>query len=104
MTKSVYFFSLIASLLLDAASAQQKASVPTQSASVPGAIPAIDPNKPIAITGGKLLTITHGTIEDGVLVIDKGKIAAVGPAAGGKSPGKRPVRRRQRHDRVSRPD
>ena len=86
MTKSVYCFSLIASVLLVAASAQQKASVPTQSASVPGAIATIDPNKPIAITGGKLLTITHGTIEDGVLVIDKGKIAAVGPAAGVRVP------------------
>ena len=29
----------------------------------------LDPNKSIVITGGKLLTITHGTIENGVLVI-----------------------------------
>ena len=33
---------------------------------------------PIAITGGKLLTVSHGTIENGVLVIADGKIAAVG--------------------------
>jgi imidazolonepropionase-like amidohydrolase len=32
----------------------------------------------IAITGGKLLTVSHGTIENGVLVITDGKIAAVG--------------------------
>ena len=32
----------------------------------------------IAITGGKLLTVSHGTIENGVLVIADGKIAAVG--------------------------
>ena len=32
----------------------------------------------IAITGGKLLTISHGTIENGVLVMADGKIAAVG--------------------------
>jgi imidazolonepropionase-like amidohydrolase len=32
----------------------------------------------IAITGGKLLTITHGTIDNGVLVMADGKIAAVG--------------------------
>jgi imidazolonepropionase-like amidohydrolase len=32
----------------------------------------------IAITGGKLLTVSHGTIENGVLVMAEGKIAAVG--------------------------
>jgi imidazolonepropionase-like amidohydrolase len=32
----------------------------------------------IAITGGKLLTVSHGTIENGVLIIADGKIAAVG--------------------------
>jgi len=35
---------------------------------------------PIAIVGGKLLTVTHGTIENGVLVLQSGKIVAVGPA------------------------
>ncbi len=34
----------------------------------------------IAITGGKLLTVSHGTIENGVLVLADGKIAAVGKA------------------------
>jgi imidazolonepropionase-like amidohydrolase len=34
--------------------------------------------KPVVITGGKLLTVSHGTIEDGVLVLQGGKIAAVG--------------------------
>jgi imidazolonepropionase-like amidohydrolase len=38
------------------------------------------PSKVIAITGGKLLTVSHGTIEDGVLVISDGKITAVGKA------------------------
>jgi len=33
---------------------------------------------PIALKGGKLLTITHGTIENGVVVMDGGKITAVG--------------------------
>ena len=32
----------------------------------------------IAITGGKLLTITHGVIENGTIVLSGGKIAAVG--------------------------
>jgi imidazolonepropionase-like amidohydrolase len=36
--------------------------------------------KTIAITGGRLLTVSHGTIENGVLVISAGKIAAVGEA------------------------
>src|SRR5690349_16755074 len=35
---------------------------------------------PIAIRGGKLLTITHGVIENGVVVMENGKITAVGPA------------------------
>jgi imidazolonepropionase-like amidohydrolase len=35
----------------------------------------------IAITGGKLLTVSHGTIENGVLVIEAGKIVAVGKAS-----------------------
>src|SRR5271170_2326450 len=32
----------------------------------------------LAIIGGKLLTVSHGTIENGVLLIVDGKIAAVG--------------------------
>src|SRR5580704_1287906 len=40
----------------------------------------------IAITGGKLLTITHGVIENGVVLIERGKIAAVGTAASVKVP------------------
>lgn len=38
------------------------------------------PKKVIAITGGRLLTVSHGIIENGVLVIADGKIAAVGEA------------------------
>jgi imidazolonepropionase-like amidohydrolase len=38
------------------------------------------PPQVVAITGGKLLTVSHGTIENGVLVISDGKIAAVGEA------------------------
>src|SRR2546428_10839752 len=40
----------------------------------------------IVLKGGKLLTVTHGTIENGVLVIENGKIAAVGAAASLKIP------------------
>jgi imidazolonepropionase-like amidohydrolase len=40
----------------------------------------------IAITGGRLLTVSHGTIENGTLVIADGKIAAVGEAGKVKVP------------------
>ena len=33
---------------------------------------------PIVLTGGKLLTITHGTIDKGVLIMEGGKITAIG--------------------------
>ncbi|MGB8772833.1 MAG: amidohydrolase family protein, partial [Terriglobales bacterium] len=36
---------------------------------------------PIALKGGKLLTVTHGTIENGTLIMQGGKITAVGAAA-----------------------
>ncbi len=36
--------------------------------------------KPVALKGGKLLTVSHGTIENGVLVMKDGKIAAIGAA------------------------
>jgi imidazolonepropionase-like amidohydrolase len=42
--------------------------------------------KPIALTGGKLLTITHGTIENGVLVMEGGKIVAIGKTGEAKIP------------------
>jgi imidazolonepropionase-like amidohydrolase len=41
----------------------------------------LNPPATVAIVGGKLLTVTHGTIEDGVVVLDHGKITAVGAAA-----------------------
>jgi imidazolonepropionase-like amidohydrolase len=37
-------------------------------------------DKPVALKGGKLLTVTHGVIENGVVVMQGGKIAAVGSA------------------------
>ncbi|GGG90645.1 amidohydrolase family protein [Silvibacterium dinghuense] len=39
------------------------------------------PAPAVAITHGKLLTITHGTIDDGTIILTDGKIAAVGPFA-----------------------
>ncbi|MFI5114832.1 MAG: amidohydrolase family protein [Terriglobales bacterium] len=37
-------------------------------------------DKPVALKGGKLLTVTHGIIENGVIVMQGGKITAVGQA------------------------
>ncbi len=41
---------------------------------------AFSQSRPVVLKGGKLLTITHGTIENGVLVMNDGKITAVGAA------------------------
>ena len=38
-------------------------------------------DKPIALKGGKILTVTHGVIENGVVVMQGGKITAVGAAS-----------------------
>jgi imidazolonepropionase-like amidohydrolase len=40
----------------------------------------------IALVGGKLLTVSHGTIENGILLMENGKITAVGTAASVKVP------------------
>jgi imidazolonepropionase-like amidohydrolase len=87
MTKAVRYFAIAGSLLVAlAAGAQQKTSTPMKSATSQAVAAASDPGKPVAITGGKLLTITHGTIENGVVVIENGKIAAVGAAGSVKVP------------------
>src|SRR5205085_9816068 len=61
-------------LLLTSAFGQaskQKTKIATSQAEATG---------PIAIRGGKLLTITHGVIENGIVVMENGKITAVGPS------------------------
>jgi imidazolonepropionase-like amidohydrolase len=42
--------------------------------------PAFPQDKPVALKGGQLLTVTHGVIENGVLVMQGGKITALGAA------------------------
>jgi len=37
--------------------------------------------RPVVLKGGKLLTVTHGVIENGVIVMQGGKITAVGAAS-----------------------
>ena len=77
---AVMFFSI-------AAAAQNPRRPPRQMPDgVQAASTTASPAGPIALKGGKLLTITHGTIENGVVVIENGKITAVGPAASTKIP------------------
>ncbi len=59
------------------------------SASLLAQAPMVDITPPagtIAITGGKVLTVSHGVIENGVVLLEGGKIAAVGTAASVKVP------------------
>ena len=44
-------------------------------------------DKPVVLKGGKLLTVTHGVIENGVVVMQGGKITAVGAAGSVSVPG-----------------
>jgi len=45
------------------------------------AVSALHAQPPIALKGGKLLTVSHGTIENGTIVMQGDKITAVGPAS-----------------------
>jgi imidazolonepropionase-like amidohydrolase len=47
---------------------------------------ALAQQKPIVLKGGKLLTVSHGTIENGVLMMQNGKITAVGAGGSIKIP------------------
>lgn len=46
----------------------------------------LEPAKTLVIVGGKLLTVSHGTIEDGVVVMSGGKIVGVGPSGSTQIP------------------
>src|SRR5450755_1833312 len=48
---------------------------------------AVCQDKPVALKGGKLLTISHGVIENGVIVMQGGKITAIGAAKSVNVPG-----------------
>jgi len=71
LKKVIVLIALVASV-----AAQTK-----KSKSTPAAAPASTAaaaNETIALKGGKLLTITHGVIENGVVVMQNGRITAVG--------------------------
>ena len=83
--------SLIAAILLSTVplyaqhSRARTAPAPTPAASGPNNT-TLNPPRILAITGGKLLTITHGTIENGSILIEGGKITGVGTASSVKIP------------------
>jgi imidazolonepropionase-like amidohydrolase len=65
-----------------AAPAGDTSSADAQHASMSGAII----GGPVVIKGGKLLTVSHGVIENGAVVIENGKITQVGPSASVRAP------------------
>src|ERR1043166_3792681 len=71
---------LVASVAAQSATAQTKKSKAAPAPASHANTAAAAPNETIAIKGGKLLTITHGVIENGVVVMHNGRIAAVGGA------------------------
>jgi len=79
LKKMIVAIALVASVSAQSVNAQSK-----KSKSAPAATPAAHPSTPaasnetIAVKGGKLLTITHGVIENGVVVMHNGRITAVG--------------------------
>ncbi|HET9838119.1 MAG TPA: amidohydrolase family protein [Candidatus Angelobacter sp.] len=70
---------LILVLLVATANAQGKKAKPA-TGTAPQATAATASNETIALKGGRLLTITHGVIENGVLVMHNGRISAIGGA------------------------
>jgi imidazolonepropionase-like amidohydrolase len=66
-------------LLVAAATAQTKKPKASAAPAAPASA-ASAANETVALKGGKLLTITHGVIENGVVVMQNGRITAVGAA------------------------
>ncbi|HUQ49594.1 MAG TPA: amidohydrolase family protein [Terriglobales bacterium] len=92
MRPIIQAFSLLALFSLFAVAQEQTKPVATTTAppklastkpvkSTTPAASAAAPSPTIVLRGGKLLTISHGVIENGVLVMENGKITAVGAAA-----------------------
>ncbi len=68
---------LLALAVTVSAQSKKPKSAPAPAATTASATAA---NETIALKGGKLLTITHGVIENGVVVMQNGRITAVGGA------------------------
>src|SRR6266702_2261318 len=68
MFKKLIVLFVLAAAVLAQAQAKKPAAAPQNA------------NETVALRGGKLLTITHGVIENGVVVMQNGRITAVGAA------------------------
>ena len=77
---------LFTALPLHAQHSRAKTTSPETTTAVGPNNTTINPPRTIAITGGKLLTITHGTIENGSILVEDGRITAVGTAASVRIP------------------
>src|SRR6478609_8460939 len=71
---------LVIGVAAQIAGAQSKKPKPSPAAASHSGPAAASSNETIALKGGKLLTITHGVIENGVIVMQNGRITAVGGA------------------------
>jgi imidazolonepropionase-like amidohydrolase len=71
LKKALVVFVLVASMAAQARKPKPAPAAPSAPAAA---------NETIVLKGGKLLTITHGVIENGVVVMQNGRIAAVGGA------------------------
>jgi imidazolonepropionase-like amidohydrolase len=79
--RKTFLLVLTLALLTSLSFAQKsKPAAKPAKASAPAAAPAMPAAPPVAIRGGKVLTVSHGTIENGVVVMENGKITAVGGA------------------------
>jgi imidazolonepropionase-like amidohydrolase len=81
LKKLIVVIVLVASVGAQSAGAQSKKktkSAPASAQATHSSSPAATSNETIALKGGKLLTITHGVIENGVVVMHNGRITAVG--------------------------
>src|SRR5438270_9334033 len=71
---------LVAGVAAQSAGAQSKKPKSSPAAASHSSSAAAAANETIALKGGKLLTITHGVIENGVVVMQNGRITAIGGA------------------------
>src|SRR6476646_4159387 len=80
LKKLIVVIVLVASFSAQNVSAQSKKAkpAPAQTPAAHSNTATAPTNETIALKGGKLLTITHGVIENGVVVMHNGRITAVG--------------------------
>ncbi|MCU1253762.1 MAG: amidohydrolase, partial [Candidatus Angelobacter sp.] len=80
LKKMIVAIALVAGVAAQSVSAQTKKpkSAPAATSAAHSSAANATSNETIALKGGKLLTITHGVIENGVVVMHNGRITAVG--------------------------